>query len=213
METRSQTAFRWTVEGLFQRNESVYLWTLTMAEQIPGWWVPNTFDIFKRGLLDFIGKFEGVRVFEWHVNHGIHIHMLINRRVPVGVVRRIGKRYGFGRVHVVKADENAARYLGKYLCKDAGRLWPYGRQWASLGGRGVRVRDVQIETTNGKQYRQAVAFHRARGMTPYRAFQEARRDVNASFALDVMEKAERLLYTSQEHIDADLYETSAGQPF
>jgi len=147
METVSQLAFRWSCERLFEYNEKVYLWTFTMEKAMPSWWVGPTWHRLLRDVENYYGKFQGVRVFEWHKTHGLHVHVLLNVRVSVHVIRRMAKRYGFGRIHVCVAAHNSGRYLAKYLGKDRGRIPYSGRAWQSIGGRGVRCRHIQRRST------------------------------------------------------------------
>jgi len=88
----------------------------------------------------------GVRVIEPHERHGLHYHALLNVRVPIEFVQRIGKRYGFGRVHVKRCDIGAAHYLIPYVGK-ASFLSSGIRRWSTVGGFvGVKCKDVIIET-------------------------------------------------------------------
>ena len=96
------------------------------------------------------GDFSGVRVAELHKTHGVHFHALMNRRLDVRLVRRVGHCHGIGRIHVCVADQNgdaAAKYLSKYLSKQrSGPLCESGRRarrWASFGPiKGTRICDL-----------------------------------------------------------------------
>jgi hypothetical protein len=145
MEPKTITAFRWTAEELFATSPRVYFWTSTTIETLPAWYVPRMWDKFNRELQKRIGKFKGLRVFQWHVNHGLHIHWLCNVRIPVALVRRIGKPYGFGHVDVRVADRNAPKYMTRYLAKDVLKMPNGGRAWGRIGGIpfGTRVRDIE----------------------------------------------------------------------
>jgi hypothetical protein len=103
---KTVTAFKFTCDDLFRTSEHVYFWTFTVKELMPSWWVPNTWHHFQRAIQDEIGKFKGVRVFEWHQNHGLHIHALVNVRLNIHDLRRIGGRFGFGVMWVKVANKN-----------------------------------------------------------------------------------------------------------
>ena len=104
------------------------------------------------------GTLRGLRVLEFHRAHGAHYHALLNKRVGVGEVRRLGKRVGIGRVHVTKAqDVGVVNYLGKYLSKSfASQNQAFARlsRWGTIGAfQGVKVSDVEVVSN----------FHRACG--------------------------------------------------
>jgi len=146
VEPKTVTAFRWSAEELFRTSRKVYFWTFTLKNRMPAFWVPRTWDRLHRDIIDFFGKFRGVRVFEWHKQHGLHVHALVNCRMPIHVLRRIGARYGFGVMWVKVADANAPKYLAKYLGKDFGKMPNGGRSWSCIGGTkgaGSRVRQVK----------------------------------------------------------------------
>lgn len=144
-ETRTQTAFRWSVEELFEGSKAVYLWTFTLVKAMPSWWIGPTWQGLQHEIYKTYGVAQGVRVFEWHKNHGLHVHMLINRRMPVSQIRRIAARLGFGRINVKRCwDVGAGRYLAKYLGKDAGKIPHGGRAWARIGRLGCAVNSVEF---------------------------------------------------------------------
>ena len=169
-ESRTQTAFRWSVMDLFERGRTVYFWTFTMVDAIPSWQFGTTWTRLLVDLQTCFGKLRGVRVFEWHRNHGLHCHALIDERLNVNVVRRCAKRYGFGRLHVEVANIGAALYLAKYLDKDRGRIPYSGRSWARLGNNGPRVNQVKFESAKAGYMKGRIAMLRQDGMKASKAW-------------------------------------------
>lgn len=192
VETRQQTAFRWSVEELFGWGRPVYFWTFTMVDAIPSWHFGPTWQRCLNEVYKYFRRFYGVRVFEWHRNHGLHAHMLCDMRLSVHVVRRIAKRYGFGRLQVVRADYGAALYLAKYLGKDAGKI-PYGgRQWARIGRSGVRCNQVRFQSPRSDFIKSQMPVYRAQGMTPFMAMLAAREEFDLAPAKAVLDRWDNL---------------------
>lgn len=136
---KSKVAFWLTAERLFKSNVHVYFWTFTFAVLHSDTEASKLFTQFLYHLRRSLGgDWGGVRVAELHKEHGVHFHALINRRLAVDWVRRIGKCHGIGRIHVCKARRDAVDYLGKYLTKQregprhekSGRRM---RRWAAFG--------------------------------------------------------------------------------
>lgn len=158
---KSYVAFIFNVQKLFDSGGKVYLWTFTFREAHPSWWVSQSWDRLRRDLWDFFGRFEGVRVAEMHRLHGVHYHVLVRKRLPVMVVRRLARRYGFGRIHVCDADIGSALYLGKYLTKE--KSLPHGgRKWTAFGdfleGK-CRKSDIDVSSGVGDAVKKALACH------------------------------------------------------
>lgn len=148
--SKSCAAFRLTAQGLFEKYPRVYFWTVTFYSLHSDWECSALFGKFLKHLQDVVGRtgWGGVRVVELHVNHGAHYHLLVTERLAVDLVRRVGRCYGIGRIHVEKADAGTIDYLGKYLSKgrvgtrtESGRR---ARKWAAFGDvPRVRVRDLE----------------------------------------------------------------------
>jgi hypothetical protein len=137
--TKTRAAFELTAERLFDGGCDVYFWTFTFVVLHSDWEASALFGRFLWELRRTLGgDWGGVRVVELHKEHGVHYHALINRRLAIDIVRRVGRLYGLGRIGVKKADVGAARYLSKYLSKQRkGPLTESGRntrRWASFGG-------------------------------------------------------------------------------
>jgi hypothetical protein len=145
--TKTKAAFLMTCDRLFASYPKVYFWTFTWKKVWNDWDYPHAWRGFIRDLNDRYGHYIcGIRVLEPHVSHGLHYHMLCNLRVSVWEVRRIGKQYGIGRVHVDKAGPHSAMYLSKYLNKDSPKLHGVSR-WHTVGPFvGVNVNQIIIES-------------------------------------------------------------------
>jgi hypothetical protein len=175
-ETREQTAFRWSVEELFEHSKRVYLWTFTLVKVMPSWWIGPTW----AKLQDFIRKtyspVQGLRVFEWHRDHGLHVHMLTNRRMSVGLLRWYAKKLGFGRINVkVCKNAGAGKYLAKYLGKDRGKIPHLGRSFARFGRLGCAKSAIEYRTADLTERKRIAAGLRLNGMEPYTALLTAKR--------------------------------------
>lgn len=104
---------------------------------------------------------QGLRVVEVHPgtihrpSHGLHFHCLLAPRMNVHVVQKVGKPWGFGRMHVQLADRDSAYYLAKYLTKK-GELAPGSRRWGTVGGfTGVKIANIEIDCILTRNIRQA----------------------------------------------------------
>lgn len=146
--TKSQVAFLMSAQMLFEAYpHHMYFWTLTFKRVYPDWFYPNIFHLFWVEIREkVIGPYHlGLRVIEPHPGgHGLHYHLLINKRIPKGLLDRIAERHGMGITWVEKCDFGAAVYLSKYLSKDKTPLFGV-RRWHTLGCfRGVRTNDIEI---------------------------------------------------------------------
>jgi len=154
--TRSAAAFVMSAEKLFAENDRIYFWTFTFVEALPDPWVMPTWNRFLVRLRDIHGGWmRGLRVMELHPGgHGLHIHALLNLRVNVHIVRRVGRKVGIGRVHVKTCNEGAIGYLAKYLAKDVSRI-KGARSWGAIGGfRPVTGRHLENDSLYGRNMRE-----------------------------------------------------------
>lgn len=148
---RSTAAFYFTCEKLFETSAHVYFWTFTFKKVYADWVYSYAFSAFYRDLSNRFGHMLlGVRVVEPHKSHGLHYHALLNQRIPMDLVRRIGSQYGIGICWVEKADFGSVHYLAKYLSKSkrkGQRLYKGIKRWATVGGFvGTRVRKMIVES-------------------------------------------------------------------
>lgn len=122
MLSKSKTAFVLTARRLFDEpGERVYFWTFTFRQAHSDWDASHCFSEFLNHLRKTLdGDWGGVKVAELHkgdYGHGLHFHCLINRRLPIDIVRRVAQLHEFGRIQVEPADKKACHYLAKYLTK------------------------------------------------------------------------------------------------
>jgi len=136
----------------------MYFWTITSVKCMHDWQYPLAWARLSR-LLFQLGGIFGVRVLEPHQEHGLHYHLLINRRVSVHLMRRMANRSGFGwkgqypRVHVCVADAGVSWYLAKYLAK-GGKLWPGLHRWGTIGGyRQSKKNAIEIDSVTMRAFR------------------------------------------------------------
>jgi hypothetical protein len=176
-----ETAWHEDWRGNRKRNRDwkkcLYLWTFTFPDLLPlhiavRMW-NHMLTILRRAYPDLIG----VRVFEMHRHHGLHIHMVCTRRIEVDAVRRLAHLSGFGRIHVKRIHADQVHYIAKYLGKQArhpafrkgsrlniygepeldpsGREIPQGARqaWAAFGKWDkTRIKDVHFDTPWTRAY-------------------------------------------------------------
>ena len=137
------------------------MWTFTWPTVVDIIVVRNAWNHFLNsgsGLLRSSPLVSGLRVFEVHPgedgehSHGLHIHFVVNQRLPVDIVRIIAQRAGFGRIHVKRVKERKhALYLSKYLRKQDRTEALIGcRLWAEFGHeKGARWRISRYTANDG----------------------------------------------------------------
>lgn len=146
MITRSACAFRFSAIKLERESKRLYMWTFTFVSvPISDAYAMGDWHMLHRRIIKIFPDLRGLRVCELHRSHGIHFHVLINRRIPIDRVKRLcwgngnitgkNRRLDFGRIHVVKANLNAAQYMAKYLTKQYTTENNFRRRrWGSVGG-------------------------------------------------------------------------------
>jgi len=152
---KSRIAFKFNVERLFEGAESgVYFWTSTFVKVLTVKEASKRWSAFSKELVREL-KVYGVRVYELHDEHGLHVHWLANRFLPVQIVRAIALRHGFGRIHVKRCGKWVADYLAKYLSKEVRAGCLKGKRlWATFGDAiWTRVKDIVVRSWLGDEYR------------------------------------------------------------
>lgn len=147
--TKTEVAYRMSAEELFRVSKRVYFWTFTFLDVQHDWVYSRMWARFWKDFTDHSNYFiGGIKVAELHRDHGIHYHCLLDQRLPVDMVRRIGRKYGIGRVQVAVAKWQDATYLTKYLGKGYNSgLAKHIRRWGTVGAfKGTQVRDLQVDT-------------------------------------------------------------------
>jgi hypothetical protein len=143
--SKSKQAFLFSAERLGE--QGLYMWTLTFRELLA---IKDTrkrwnylLTLMKRRWPNLCG----LRVFEMHKEHGLHVHLITNRRIDVNEVRRLAKKAGWGRVHVKRVPPDRAAYLAKYLGKARPEAMYGWRLWGAFGKWDwSRVADVAMES-------------------------------------------------------------------
>jgi len=149
--SKAHAAFILSAYRLFDMSpKSIYFWTFTWKTCQPDWRYSMQWKGFSRELQDrYGGGIKGLRVAEVHpgeFSHGLHYHVLVNRRVCIQWVRRIASKYGMGRISVSKATWSDALYIAKYLSKE-NDLSPGMRRWGTIGGwKHTPVRNVECDS-------------------------------------------------------------------
>lgn len=150
--TRTKAAFLFSSRTLSAA--SLYMWTFTFAETL------SIKDTRKRWnhLLTLLKRHWpnlcGLRVFELHESHGLHVHLITNRWIDVNEARSMAKQAGWGRIHVQKIPIERAAYLAKYLSKDRPPCFRRWRLWAGFGkGDWTRVKDFVFDCRFSRIYR------------------------------------------------------------
>jgi hypothetical protein len=152
---KSHVAFKFNVERLFERSQSgVYFWTATFRAVLTVKQASRKWSALSKDLIRELGV-SGIRVYELHDEHGLHIHWLVDRFLPVQVVRRIAERHGFGRIHVKRCGKWVCGYLAKYLSKEVRAACLKGKRlWAGFGNATwCRVKDINVRSWLGDEYR------------------------------------------------------------
>lgn len=155
---KSRTAFEFTVRKMLRETGRLYFWTFTFRDvhsfRIATSLWNELLTMLKRKL-----HFRGVRVLELHEEHGVHFHVLANRRFRIRSILSFTERYGFGRIGVdyVEDADGAVKYLCKYLSKRRPRCLKGARLWAAFGEvPRTRVADVLIDSPFGRLLRRAM---------------------------------------------------------
>jgi len=145
---KSRTAFQRTVEKMEQEAGKLYFWTFTYRDVHSLKVAMRLWNEFLTILKRKLG-FRGVRVLELHDEHGVHFHVLTNKRYKIRPILAIGERYGFGRTDVrwVKDVAGGIAYLCKYLSKRRSACLKGVRLCAAFGNIDrTRVVDIVVDS-------------------------------------------------------------------
>lgn len=163
--SKTHMAFLFAVDEMYEKwPNSIYMWTFTFVKYEPDWRAMMRWDELKKHLFgSYFGDphkvefplVQGLRVVEVHpgsnfhgLSHGLHFHCLLNRRVSAHIVRRIARKYGFGRIQAKRVSQEEANYLAKYLTKGQPELTKGARRWGTINWpEACKVRDIKIEST------------------------------------------------------------------
>lgn len=170
-----------SVEELFDQakrdKKQVYFWTFTWPLAMSYWCYTRSW----RKFTDLLWKqytseeFAGLRIWERHPVHGgLHVHMLCNERLYVGLMRRLARHCGLGFVlHVRKARADDGQYMAKYMTKD-GSIDGM-RMWGKLGNwEHIKCGDLEFQSKEADKFRFVNGILRARGMSAAEAYNMTR---------------------------------------
>jgi len=146
MYSKSQAAFIMSAEKLFDGADKVYFWTFTFKDVWPDWYYPPVWNKFMKKLIVVYPFIRGLRVLEPAERHGLHYHCLLTPRMNIHLVKRIAKPWGFGRIHVVRCNEETRFYLSKDLV-GGNPLWKGMRRWGKGGGfNHVKTCNIEVDS-------------------------------------------------------------------
>lgn len=148
--TKSKAAFLMSAQALFGLGRRVYFWTFTFKNTYPDWWYPAAWRKFALAVYNLYGgDVCGLRVIEAHKEHGLHYHLLVNRRMSIHLIRRIATPLGIFWIHVSKraVPFAAALYVSKYVTKYGPKLHEGIHRWNTFGAfQAVKKNSVIIDS-------------------------------------------------------------------
>ena len=145
---KSRAAFERTVRKMEQTGAKLFFWTFTYRDVHSLTIAMRLWNEFLTILKRKMG-FRGVRVLELHDEHGVHFHVITNKRYKIRAILTIGARYGFGRTNVQWVRDVGAgiAYLCKYLSKPRAMCLKGVRLWAAFGDiERTRVCDIIVDS-------------------------------------------------------------------
>jgi len=149
---KTKAAFLLSAERLSERG--LYMWTFTFKEVLAiketrkRW--NHLLTLMKRLWPDLCG----LRVFELHEYHGLHVHLVTNRFIDVNQCRKLATKAGWGRVHVNRISSERAAYLAKYLSKERPSCFKRWRLWAGFGKwEHTMVKDIELDSPKSRIYK------------------------------------------------------------
>jgi hypothetical protein len=150
--TKSKAAYLFATQTLGK--EKLYMWTFTFAAVLDVKATRKKWNHLLTLLKRRWPKLAGLRVFELHKNHGLHVHLVTNRWIDVNVARELALLAGWGRIHVMRIPPERASYLAKYLSKERPECLKGWRLWAGFGDWDwTKVKDVVFDSLFCRIYR------------------------------------------------------------
>lgn len=181
--SKSKQAFIFSAERLAK--QSLYMWTFTLAETMD---VKQTRKLWNHFLTLLRRRWPllcGLRVFEMHKEHGLHVHLVTNRFIDVREVRRMLKQAGWGRPHVMRIAGRRARYLAKYLGKHRPEALKGWRLWAGFGDWDwSKVKDIVVRSPFGDAWKECGRIFSWTGKEPFRQRQQLAQSVYHAWLKD-----------------------------
>lgn len=151
--TKSKAAFLFASQTLGK--EKLFLWTFTFRELLAVKETRKRWNHLLTLLLREWPSLHGLRVFELHEEHGLHVHLVTNQFIDVNRARELAGQAGWGRIHVTPMPSERAGYLAKYLSKERPECLHRWHLWAGFGKgwEWTKVKDVVRETLFSRIYR------------------------------------------------------------
>ncbi|MGI8603426.1 MAG: rolling circle replication-associated protein [Verrucomicrobiales bacterium] len=164
---KSKTAFLFAAQTLGQ--QTLFMWTFTFKEVLDITATRARWNHLLTLLKRRWPKLAGLRVFELHEYHGLHVHLITNRWIDVNEARLLAGKAGWGRIHVMRIPLERASYLAKYLSKERPACFKSWRLWAGFGNwEWTKVKDVFFDCAFTRIYRACKAWLAWRGNSDYR---------------------------------------------
>jgi hypothetical protein len=152
--TKSKAAFLFASRTLGKDNR-LFMWTFTFKDLLSVKDTRKKWNYLLTLLLRAWPLLQGIRVFELHEEHGLHVHLVTNSFIDVNRARMLAEKAGWGRIHVKRIPAERVSYLAKYLSKERveclkrWRLWAaFGKGWAP-----TKVKDVISNSVFSRVYR------------------------------------------------------------
>lgn len=164
---KSKAAFLFAAQTLGKH--SLYMWTFTFKEVLDIKATRSRWNHLLTLLKRRWPKLAGLRVFEMHKSHGLHVHLITNRWIDVNEARRLAAQAGWGRIHVQRIPVERATYLAKYLSKERPPCFKRWRLWAGFGDwEWTKVKDVFFDCPFTRIYRACKLWLGWKGNEGYR---------------------------------------------
>jgi hypothetical protein len=150
--TKSKAAFLFASQTLGK--QQLFLWTFTFKELLAVKETRKRWNHLLTLLLRTWPELQGLRVFELHEEHGLHVHVITNQFIDVNRARELAMQAGWGRIHVTRMPSEHAGYLAKYFSKKRPECLHRWRLWAGFGSgwEWTKVKDVICETLFSRIY-------------------------------------------------------------
>lgn len=161
--TKSKTAFLFASQTLGKQR--LFLWTFTFKDLLALKETRKRWNHLLTLLLRTWPKLQGLRVFEMHEEHGLHVHLITNQFINVNRARQLAARAGWGRIHVTPMPSEHAAYLAKYLSKERPECLYRWRLWAGFGKgwEWTKVKDIIVNSMFSRIYRGCKEWQRWEG--------------------------------------------------
>ncbi len=149
---KSKAAFLFSSRVLGK--QQLYLWTFTFKDLLGVKETRKRWNHLLTLLLRTWPDLQGLRVFELHEEHGLHVHLATNQFIDVNRARELALQSGWGRIHVTRMPCEHAAYLAKYLSKERPACLHRWRLWAGFGKswEWTKVKDIVRETLFSRVY-------------------------------------------------------------